>query len=111
MRVNLADGRAEDFDLLVGADGIWSRIRKTLVGETKVGGGVAAGWDASRVWGRLSCLLKPEGSSAQSLLSPSHHLPSRPPYPPNPQANYSGYTCYTGISDFTPPDIEIVGYR
>lgn len=24
---------------------------------------------------------------------------------------YSGYTCYTGISDFTPPDLEIVGYR
>ena len=61
MRVTLADGRAREFDLLVGADGIWSRIRKALVGETK--------------------------------------------------ANYSGYTCYTGISDFTPPDIEIVGYR
>lgn len=27
------------------------------------------------------------------------------------QAVYAGYTCYTGISDFTPPDIEIVGYR
>ena len=24
---------------------------------------------------------------------------------------YSVYTCYTGISDFTPPDLEIVGYR
>lgn len=24
---------------------------------------------------------------------------------------YSGYTCYTGISDFTPPDLEMVGYR
>ena len=25
--------------------------------------------------------------------------------------SYSQYTCYTGISDFTPPDIDTVGYR
>ena len=24
---------------------------------------------------------------------------------------YSEYTCYTGIADFTPPDIDTVGYR
>ena len=24
---------------------------------------------------------------------------------------YSEYTCYTGISDFMPPDIDTVGYR
>jgi zeaxanthin epoxidase len=29
--------------------------------------------------------------------------------PTNP--SYSKYTCYTGISDFTPPDINTVGYR
>ncbi|XP_058775223.1 putative BPI/LBP family protein At1g04970 [Vicia villosa] len=27
------------------------------------------------------------------------------------EATYSGYTCYTGITDFVPPDIESVGYR
>lgn len=27
------------------------------------------------------------------------------------EATYSGYTCYTGIADFIPPDIETVGYR
>ena len=26
-------------------------------------------------------------------------------------ANYSQYTCYTGIADFLPPDIDTVGYR
>ncbi|KAG2446764.1 hypothetical protein HYH02_008325 [Chlamydomonas schloesseri] len=59
--VQLEDGRTFAADVLVGADGIWSKIRKQLIGETK--------------------------------------------------ANYSGYTCYTGISDFTPADIDIVGYR
>ena len=29
------------------------------------------------------------------------------PRPPT----YSQYTCYTGIADFTPPDIDTVGYR
>jgi zeaxanthin epoxidase len=27
------------------------------------------------------------------------------------EAAYSQYTCYTGIADFTPPDIDTVGYR
>lgn len=59
--VDLEDGSSTSGDVLVGADGIWSKIRKNLVGDT--------------------------------------------------QPNYSGYTCYTGISDFTPADIDIVGYR
>ena len=59
--VNLDDGRVFQGDVLVGADGIWSKIRKQPVGET----------------------------------APS----------------YSQYTCYTGISDFTPADIDVVGYR
>lgn len=29
----------------------------------------------------------------------------------NGQPTYSEYTCYTGIADFTPPDIDTVGYR
>ncbi|GFR49452.1 hypothetical protein Agub_g11512 [Astrephomene gubernaculifera] len=59
--VQLEDGRSASADLLVGADGIWSTVRKQLIGETK--------------------------------------------------ATYSGYTCYTGISDFTAADIDIVAYR
>lgn len=55
------DGKEWEGDVLVGADGIWSKIRHQMIGHT--------------------------------------------------EANYSQYTCYTGISDFTPPDIDTVGYR
>lgn len=61
VRVQLEDGRTVTGDLLVGADGIWSKVRRGLIGHS--------------------------------------------------EPTYSGYTCYTGISDFTPPDLEIVGYR
>ncbi|XP_022863205.1 zeaxanthin epoxidase, chloroplastic [Olea europaea var. sylvestris] len=59
--VILESGERYEGDLLVGADGIWSKVRRNLFGPT--------------------------------------------------EAIYSGYTCYTGIADFVPADIETVGYR
>lgn len=59
--VTLENGQRYEGDLLVGADGIWSTVRKILFGHS--------------------------------------------------EASYSGYTCYTGIADFVPADIESVGYR
>ncbi|XP_058089517.1 zeaxanthin epoxidase, chloroplastic [Magnolia sinica] len=59
--VILENGQRHEGDLLVGADGIWSKVRKRLFGPK--------------------------------------------------EASYSGYTCYTGIADFVPADIETVGYR
>lgn len=59
--VMLENGEKFEGDLLVGADGIWSKVRKNLFGQK--------------------------------------------------DPVYSGYTCYTGIADFVPVDIETVGYR
>nr|KYP43880.1 hypothetical protein KK1_034660 [Cajanus cajan] len=59
--VELENGQKFEGDMLVGADGIWSKVRKQLFGPS--------------------------------------------------EAVYSGYTCYTGIVDFVPADIETVGYR
>ncbi|KAI3437359.1 uncharacterized protein J3R85_005333 [Psidium guajava] len=59
--VTLENGQRFEGDLLIGADGIWSKVRTRLFGPK--------------------------------------------------DATYSGYTCYTGIADFVPADIETVGYR
>ncbi|KAM0975723.1 hypothetical protein ACFX13_019004 [Malus domestica] len=61
VNVILENGERFEGDVLVGADGIWSKVRKNLFGLT--------------------------------------------------DAVYSGYTCYTGIADFVPADINSVGYR
>ncbi|XP_028067885.1 zeaxanthin epoxidase, chloroplastic-like [Camellia sinensis] len=61
VKVILEDGRQYEGDVLVGADGIRSKVRSKLFGA------------------------KP--------------------------ANYSNYTCYSGLTNFVPPYIDTVGYR
>lgn len=61
VKVILEDGRQFEGDVLVGADGIWSKVRSKLFGAQP--------------------------------------------------ANYSNYTCYSGLTSFRPPYIDSVGYR
>lgn len=58
---HLDGGAMVEGDALIGADGIWSKVRTSLFGPA--------------------------------------------------DATYADYTCYTGIADYTPPDIDVVGYR
>ena len=85
--VTLEDGRVFTGDVLVGADGIWSKIRKQMVGESNVSGGH-----------HLSTGMHKVAQSTDNPLPPVD----------NAQPSYSEYTCYTGISDFTPADIDVV---
>ncbi|XP_020526424.1 zeaxanthin epoxidase, chloroplastic isoform X1 [Amborella trichopoda] len=57
----LSNGQQYEGDVLVGADGIWSKVRGKLFGKQDV--------------------------------------------------KYSSYTCYSGLTEFVPPDNETVGYR
>eukprot|EP00250_Pteridium_aquilinum_P002265 c12462_g1_i1 orf=172-2508(+) len=84
--VELEDGRKLEGDLLVGADGIWSKVIVELEDGRKLEGDLLVGADG--IWSKVR----------SKLFGPC-------------EATYSGYTCYTGIADFIPPDIETVGYR
>ena len=46
-----------------------------------------------------------------SLFCEAHFVQVRTKLVGSNPPTYSQYTCYTGISDFTPPDIDTVGYR
>ena len=67
--------------------------------EEKLGGVEVVLDNGERVWGDV--LVGCDGIRSRvrtQLLGPS-------------QPAYSSYTCYTGIADFTPPDVDTVGYR
>ncbi|KAE9459853.1 hypothetical protein C3L33_08244, partial [Rhododendron williamsianum] len=79
VKVILEDGKQFEGDVLVGADGIWSKVRPPPS-------------------------LPPSLPLFQLLFLVRSKLFGAQP------ANYSNYTCYSGLTNFRPPYIDTVGY-
>jgi 2-polyprenyl-6-methoxyphenol hydroxylase-like FAD-dependent oxidoreductase len=84
-RLRFTDGAAEDFDLVVGADGAWSRVRRTLTGVRPEYSGVAFvefGFDdADRRHAALAALTgqgmlvaKTGGNALFAQRNSNHHI-------------------------------------
>lgn len=112
----LEDGRRFEGDILIGADGIWSKVRlprcgwlpteRMLVQVNPTLQLQVTLWGySSRVHG-IRCTYSRMFTECLTALA---SLQVRRKLVGESQPNYSQYTCYTGISDFTPPDIDTVG--
>ncbi|KAF8406313.1 hypothetical protein HHK36_008399 [Tetracentron sinense] len=97
--VMLENGEHYEGDLLVGADGIWSKV----VPKGRSINGIVLPFP---IFG-VEYIL---GGTRQMVTCPVAPLVRKNLFGSE-EASYSGYTCYTGIADFVPPDIESVGYR
>ncbi|MFI6445613.1 FAD-dependent oxidoreductase [Kitasatospora sp. NPDC050543] len=84
-RLHLGDGTTEDFDLVVGADGAWSRIRPALSDATPTYTGVTfveAGFDdcdlrhpaLARMVGNGSLLAKSDGRALSAQRNSNGHI-------------------------------------
>jgi len=92
----LADGTKAYADVLVGADGVWSQIRKVMHGLGDGAGGFAASGAAG---GAL------DDAEARKLAQDTVRIAS--------QANrrFSGFTCYAALAPHRASNIEDVSYQ
>lgn len=96
VRVACEDGTEAFGDVLVGADGIWSSIRKIMHGLGQDAGGFAASGAAG---GAL------DDAEARKLAKETLRIAS--------QANrrFAGYTCYAALTSHRASNIEEVSYQ
>lgn len=92
----LEDGTKAYADVLVGADGIWSQIRKNMHGLGDGAGGFAASGAAG---GAL------DDAEARKLARDTVKIAAQA------DRRYSGFTCYAALSSHRASNIEEVSYQ
>ena len=96
VKATLADGTIAYGDVLVGADGVWSQIRKQMHGLESGAGGFAASGAAG---GAL------DESEARKLAKETVRIASKA------LRRFSGFTCYAALTDIKASNIEEVSYQ
>lgn len=94
--VTLEDGTKAYADVLVGADGIWSQVRKTLHGLDDGAGGFAASGAAG---GAL------DDAEARKLARDTVKIAAKA------DRRFSGFTCYAALAPHRASNIENVSYQ
>ncbi|KAL3778489.1 hypothetical protein HJC23_000502 [Cyclotella cryptica] len=94
--VTLEDGTKAYGDVLVGADGIWSQVRKNLHGLDDGAGGFAASGAAG---GAL------DDAEARKLARDTVKIAAKA------DRRYSGFTCYAALAPHRASNIENVSYQ
>ena len=92
----LEDGTKAYADVLVGADGIWSQVRKVLHGLGEGAGGFAASGAAG---GAI------DDAEARKLARDTIKIASQA------DRRYSGFTCYAALAPHRASNIEDVSYQ
>ena len=96
VRATLSDGTQAYADVLVGADGVWSQIRKNLHGLGEGAGGFAASGAAG---GAL------DDAEARKLARDTVRIAAQA------DRRYSGFTCYAALAPHRASNIEDVSYQ
>jgi len=96
VKATLEDGTEAFADVLVGADGIWSSVRKQMFGLEEGAGGLAATGAAGGAIDNSE-----ERQVARDTLSVAAKARRR----------YSGFTCYAALCEHKASNIEEVSYQ
>uniref|UniRef100_A0A7S3VDV6 FAD-binding domain-containing protein n=1 Tax=Chaetoceros debilis TaxID=122233 RepID=A0A7S3VDV6_9STRA len=96
LKINLEDGTTAYADVLVGADGIWSSVRRQMHGLDQAADGVAASGAAG---GALT-----EGEARK--MTKDNVLMAA-----GANRRFSGFTCYAALSEHRASNIEEVSYQ
>jgi zeaxanthin epoxidase len=96
VKVTCDDGTEAHGDVLIGADGIWSSVRRVIHGLGRDAGGFAASGAAG---GAL------DDAEAKKMARDSLRVAAQA------ERRYSGFTCYAGLTHHRASNVEEVSYQ